>query len=101
MRIRNDEQSRFDPSGTQGPMMFYGTIDPVASGTFLDAPLMSLYWNITSGSQAMFIKTANNKAAADWVKMFFSGATISSLSLTGDLTVSGTVTAGDVVATNA
>lgn len=62
-----------------------------ASGkTHGDAPIGSCYMLITAGSVAWYLKIANNKAAADWQIILRVGA-----SVTGDLTLTGTMTAGD------
>lgn len=91
MRVRNDSESNFDPGGNQAPLMFYGDSAPDTGLRFVDAPLMSLYWDVANS--VLYIKTANNRAAADWAQMAAAGSTI-----TGDLTLTGTLTAGDVVA---
>jgi len=58
---------------------------------FKDAPLDSLYLYRVAGSVTVYVKIAHAEADADWVQIARGGGTI-----TGDLTVTGTVTAGDV-----
>jgi hypothetical protein len=91
MRIRN-EHIMFDPSATRGPWDEYGLEVPWAGFPLKNAPLMSRYTCITSGSQALYIKVADTGAATDWVVLARAGGTVS-----GDLTITGTITAGDVV----
>ncbi len=66
MRVRNETESTFDPGGNLSPLMFYGDDAPGTDNRFLRAPLMSLYWDVTNS--VLYVKTANNRAAADWVK---------------------------------
>lgn len=101
MKIRNEDQSPFDLGGAKAPYLWYGEGVPTNTERFLKAPLMSQYWNVTSGSEAIYVKTGATGATTDWVKIMYAGASITTLNLTGDLTVSGTLTAGDVIATNA
>jgi len=101
MKIRNDEQSPFDSGGAKAPWLWYGEGAPTAADRFLAAPILSQYWNVTSGAEAVYVKTGTAGATTDWVKFMYAGASITTLNLTGDLTVSGTLTAGDVIATNA
>lgn len=94
MKIVNGEQSPFDSSGALAPWLFYGQGAPSTDQAFMQAPLDSLYWDVTH--HIIYVRTAQNMAAADWAQMAALGST-----LTGSLTISGTLTAGDVVATNA
>lgn len=91
MSIKN-EHLKYDPSGAVAPWDEYGPDVPWAGYPMKNAPLMSRYTCITSGSQALYIKVADTGAAADWVVMARAGGTVS-----GDLTITGTITAGDVV----
>jgi hypothetical protein len=82
---------------TQWPWIWPGNLainaaNCAAGKTHGDAPLGSVYMLVTAGSVAWYLKVANNKAAADWQVVLRVGA-----SVTGDLTLSGTVTAGDFV----
>ena len=92
MRIIN-EKLRFDPSGAVAPWDEYGleTV-PWAGYPMKAAPLMSRYTCVLAGSEALYVKVADTGAATDWVVVARSGGTVS-----GDLIITGTVTAGDVV----
>jgi len=92
MRVTNGSESNFDPGGNLAPVMFYGDAAPDTGERFLEAPLMSLYWDVHNS--VLYVKTANNRAAADWAQLAAAGSTV-----TGNLTITGTLTAGDVVAT--
>lgn len=91
MRVTNGSESNFDPGGNLAPLAFYGDCAPDTSARFLDAPLMSLYWDVHNS--VIYVKTANNRAAADWAQLAAAGSTVA-----GDLTITGKLTAGDVVA---
>jgi hypothetical protein len=91
MRILN-QILPFDPGGNLAPWDEYGPGAPTAGYPFKAAPLMSRYTCITSGAEALYVKTAETGAATDWVKIAQAGGTV-----TGDITFTGTVTAGDVV----
>ena len=93
-KITNDGISNFDPGGNRSFWDWYGDGAPNTSDwRFLKAPLMSRYTCIGSGIEAFYIRTALAQTTADWVKLAFAGGTI-----TGDLIVTGTITAGDFVA---
>jgi hypothetical protein len=85
----------YDLNAAARPWMWHGTgavdgdVEP-----FKSAPLGSVYFRITAGSVLMYGKAADNKADADWGGMARAGSTI-----VGDLTVTGTVTAGDLSVT--
>lgn len=84
----------FDPSAQLAPWFFYleATLDGT-TGPWFHAPVGSMYMDITGGGVKFYIKIANNHVTADWHRMIDAGGTI-----TGDLTITGTVTAGDFVA---
>jgi len=67
-----------------------GTIVPWTA-----APLGSLYMLIAAGSVTWYLKTADNDATADWVQVLHAGGG----QTVADLTVTGTLTAGDIVST--
>lgn len=91
MRIRN-QILQFDPGGNLAPWDEYGPAAPTEGYPFKAAPLMSRYTCVTSGYQALYVKVADNDAAADWKMLAAASQTLS-----GDLTITGTLTAGDVV----
>jgi hypothetical protein len=77
--------------GVRTPWDEVGVLVP--STFFLsDAPIMSRYTCMLAGSQAFYVKVANTGAATDWVVVARAGGTVS-----GDLIVTGTLTAGDIV----
>jgi len=84
----------FDPSGVLAPWFFYlqATLDG-ADGPWKNAPVGSTYMDITGGGVKWYVKIAANNVTADWHRMIGAGDTV-----TGDLTVTGTITAGDFVA---
>lgn len=93
MKIWNSEESRYDDGGHAAPWKFYGNRTPDGDDKpFIDAPIMSEYTCVLSGSEALYVKVAAAHADADWQALARAGGTIS-----GNLTVTGTVTAGDVV----
>ena len=99
MRITNDDVSGIrqydqDNARQNSPALWYGT--EALDGTRLPysgVPLGSVYILRTGGSVAWYQKIADTDATADWVKVAGSGA------VSGDLTITGTLTAGDVVST--
>lgn len=91
MRIKN-EHLNFDRGGSLAPWDEYGDVAPWSGYPLNMAPLMSRYTRVTSGSEALYLKVANTGASTDWVLIARAGGTI-----TGDLIITGTVTAGDVV----
>jgi hypothetical protein len=92
MKIRNNEESRFDPGGNAAPLAWYGNQTPQgASKPYCDAPLMSFYICNLSGSEAVYVRVALNNADADWQALVRAGGTVA-----GDITVTGTITAGDL-----
>ena len=83
-----------DPTGASSPYLWHGT--DALDGTrtpFSTAPLASVYIRLVAGSVAWYQKTADNDATADWVQVAGYGA------VSGDLTIPGTLTAGDIVST--
>jgi hypothetical protein len=69
--------------------------DEVPGTNFLrELPLLSSYRCIKTGSEAWYMKVANTGAATDWKMLLRIDA-----SVTGDLTLTGTLTAGDVIIT--
>lgn len=100
MRVRNESESSFDAGGNKAPWQFYGDVTPDTTKRYTEAPLMSLYWDVTNS--ILYVKTANTAAAADWKPLVAAGVTTTGdVTVTGDLTVTGTVQAGDLVATTA
>lgn len=91
MKVINGAEYPFDPSGNLAPRQFYGSGVPSTERWFTDAPIMSEYFDVTNNIK--YMKTANNKAAADWKPTVVIGSTI-----TGDVTITGTLTAGAVTA---
>ena len=91
MRIKN-EILKTDPGGNLAPWDEYGTDVPWAGYPMKNAPLMSRYTRVLAGSEALYVKVADTGASTDWVQIAIAGKT-----MTGDLNVSGTLTAGDVV----
>lgn len=98
MQLHNQPQSNFDPPGALAPWLWYGSaaLDGAAL-PFCDAPQGSMYWYLQSGTVTVYFRAALNNATADWVQVLQSTATTQTI--TGNLTVSGTVTAGDFVGT--
>jgi hypothetical protein len=99
MRLRNQDPTgghgvNFDPAGKKAPWFFYleATLDGTKEPWKL-APIGSMYMDITGGAVKWYIKVAANNATADWHRMIGAGDTV-----TGDLVVTGTITAGDFVA---
>jgi hypothetical protein len=84
----------FDPSGSQAPWDWYGPGAPSTERVFVDAPQMSRYTDVTN--KVLYVKVAQTGAAADWKALAAGGVTVA-----GDLTITGTLTAGDVVITSA
>lgn len=98
MKVLNGSESNFDPGGNRGPWLFYGDAAPGTDRRFTDAPLNSMYWDVANYN--IYIKTANTGAAADWKPLVAAGRTTAgNTTITGDLVITGTVTAGDIVAT--
>lgn len=96
MRVVNEsgESSSFDPAGVYAPRLFYGPGAPSTEKVFINAPLLSLYWDVTNG--VLYAKTAYTEAAADWKALITTGG---GQTIDGALTVTGTLTAGDITAT--
>lgn len=87
MKILNESISAFDAGGNRSPWFFYGEVVP--SGSFFPAaPLMSLYFCVLSGSEALYARVGKAGVTADWSKLVHA---------TGDFAISGTLTAGDVI----
>ena len=77
------------------PYFWYGT--EAVDGTippWSEAPLSSLYLLQASGSVTLYAKLTDTDATADWIQLLHAtgGQTIA-----GNLTVDGTLTAGDLV----
>jgi hypothetical protein len=97
MRLTNDgaligpPQSSFDQAGARAPWLWYdiATVDG-ALYPWANAPVLSLYWLLDATTPKVYIKTAANSVTADWKVLV-------SASATGDLTIAGTLYAGDVV----
>lgn len=102
MQLHNQPQSNFDPPGALAPWLWYGDVAvDGAARPFCNAPQGSLYWykpNATSCT--LYYRNAMNNATADWVSLIPANSSGTAV-ITGDLTVSGTLTAGDVVSTAA
>ncbi len=98
MQLQNQPQSNFDPPGALAPWLWYGDVAvDGAARPFCNAPQGSMYWykpNATSCT--VYYRNAMHNVTADWVALLQNAA---SQTITGDLTVSGTVTAGDFVGT--
>ncbi len=78
------------------PLMWAGSAAVDGDATrFSEAPIGSIYIRRLAGSVTFYAKTAHNEADADWVAWL----TLAGGTITGDLTVTGTVQAGDVVVT--
>lgn len=99
MRLSNAEPGKptqgvnFDLEGALAPWLWYGTATlDGTTGAWKEAPLGSLYICITASSVALYYKTSATAATASWHRLAGAGDTI-----TGDVTFTGTVTAGDVV----
>jgi hypothetical protein len=90
--MRNDTNiSSYDPGGTRAPWDWYGDTTPTgASHPWRFAPIMSRYTCVLSGSEALYVKTANAGADADWIKVIIAQ---------GNFTTTGTLTVGDLVVT--
>jgi len=73
MKVRNESEHNYDPGGNLAPHLFYGDCAPGTERQHTDAPLMSLYWDTTNA--AIYVKTANNRAAADWTAFVTTGGT--------------------------
>ncbi|MFA6046257.1 MAG: hypothetical protein WC718_14835 [Phycisphaerales bacterium] len=95
MRVVNvsGEASNFDPGGVFAPRLFYGPVAPGTEHIFVDAPLLSLYWDVVAG--VLYAKTVHTPAAADWKAIVTTGG---GQTIAGALTVTGTLTAADLVA---
>ena len=96
MRLTNEYgvQSNFDPGGVVAPWLWYG--DQAVDGTAIpwkNAPLASIYFYVTATAATVYYRNALNNATADWKVLY----TASGGTITGDLTVTGTLTAGDVI----
>jgi hypothetical protein len=95
MRIHNDsDQSvnfRDGGGGPRAPWFWFDnlTLDGAAT-PWADCAPGSIYILTTGSAATVYVKKVNNQATADWV------ALISGTSA-GDVTVTGTLTAGDVV----
>lgn len=95
MRITNDNipgvmAYDLDPNGVNTPYFWYGNDAIVGTrAPFSTAPIGSIYVRIAAGSVSMWAKATDNDATADWKEMC--------ATLNGSLTISGTLTAGDIV----
>jgi hypothetical protein len=82
----------YDLDAAARPWMWHGTgavdgdVEP-----FKSAPLASMFFRITAGAVYTYQKYADNKADADWAMIARAAGTI-----VGDMTLTGTLTAGDV-----
>ncbi len=99
MRITNRDIpsiKTFNQVYANEPWFWYGseTLDGT-SAPWMDAPLGSLYMLIAAGSVTWYVKRVDNNATADWVQVLHTGGS----QTMADLTVTGTLTAGDIVAT--
>lgn len=75
-----------DYTGQFAPWWWYGFRTRMGDRlTWADAPLGSMYWCITPGSVKAWLKTADNKADADWLEL----GTWASVGATGSFTDSG------------
>mgnify|MGYP001116331093 CR=1 FL=1 len=96
MRLSNEYglQGNFDPGNIQAPWLWYSdqTLDGTAA-PWKNAPRGSLFWLIGASTCTCYYRNAMNNATADWVTLY----TASGGTITGDLTVTGTLTAGDVI----
>jgi hypothetical protein len=88
MKLSNDGVSAFDNGGNRAPWDIYG--EAVPSGAFYPAaPIMSRYTCVASGSEGLYVKVASAGATTDW-------STLAKVTSAGDLTIGGTLNAGDV-----
>jgi hypothetical protein len=98
MRLLNSDVGmsfNYDPDGVKAPQFFYA--DAALDGTtgpWKQAPMGSMYMRITASNVTMYVKIAAAGATADWRQILGAGDTV-----TGGLTLTGTLTAGDVVIT--
>lgn len=77
--------------GCDFPWMWPGNYALTATvAPWKDAPIGSVYILILAGSVSWYMKVAHTEAATDWKIILRVDATI-----TGDLTLTGTLTAGD------
>lgn len=88
-KLINESLHNYDPSGAQAPWQFYGNEVPDGDAQpWKHAPVMSTYTCILTGYRAIYVKVANDWADSDWSILVHA---------TGDFTISGTLTAGDLV----
>ena len=82
----------YDENAAARPWVWHGSTAPDGDAApWKDATLGSLYVCITAGSVYLYAKYAHAEADADWGMLARTGGTI-----TGDMTITGTLTAGDV-----
>lgn len=95
--IKNDDvevrEYDRDADGSSRPKLWYasqaldGTLSP-----WKDVPVCSIFFDTTN--KRLYMKTASTNQTTDWTQVTLG-------TFTGDLTISGTLTCGDLVVTNA
>lgn len=92
MHITNDVPSGADRVGNEPLLFYHGQAIDGTQPPFTNCPLGSICVVVLSGSVTLYARIALANATADWKAMI----TAAGGTITGDLVVSDTLTAGDI-----